>query len=139
MKLKQEGLNMGDLTTPEERRKHQRYPIDLPLNFRMTENSHIYSGLSVNASEAGLLIQTFQDMPIGSRLNIELLFVKEYELSNFQGMAQVVWKDHYVWSECEGFKYGLQFVRISNEDHKKLKFLLENPFNPEEASQYQAA
>ena len=130
---------MGDLSDPKERRKYQRYLIDLPLSFQMTENSHIYPGLSVNASETGLLIQTFKDMPIGIKLNIELLFVKEFELSNLLGMAQIIWKDHYVWSEYEGYKYGLQFVKISNENHKKLRLLLENLFNLENTPQDQPA
>jgi hypothetical protein len=130
---------MEDLSHPDERRKHQRYLIDLPLNFQTTENSNIYPGLSINASETGLLIQTFKDMPIGLRFNIELLFAEGFELSNFQGMAQIIWKDHYVWSDYKGYKYGLQFVQISNQNYKKLKLLLENLFNLEDASLYQPA
>ena len=130
---------MEDLSHPDERRKHQRYLIDLPLNFQTTENSNIYPGLSINASETGLLIQTFKDMPIGLRLNIELLFTEGFELSNLQGMAQIIWKDHYVWSGEEGYKYGLQFVQISNENYKKLRLLLENLFNLEDTSLYQPA
>ena len=130
---------MEDLSHPDERRKHQRYLIDLPLNFQTTENSNIYPGLSINASETGLLIQTFKDMPIGLRFNIELLFAEGFELSNFQGMAQIIWKDHYVWSDYKGYKYGLQFVQISNENYKKLKLLLENLFNLEDTSLYQPA
>ena len=128
---------MEDLSHPDERRKHQRYLIDLPLNFQMTENSNIYPGLSINASETGLLIQTFKDMPIGLRFNIELLFAEGFELSNLQGMAQIIWKDHYVWSDYKGYKYGLQFVQISNQNYKKLKLLLENLFNLEDTSLYQ--
>lgn len=130
---------MEDLSHPDERRKHQRYLIDLPLNFQTTENSNIYPGLSINASETGLLIQTFKDMPIGLRFNIELLFAEGFELSNFQGMAQIIWKDHYVWSDYKGYKYGLQFVQISNENYKKLRLLLENLFNLEDTSLYQPA
>ena len=130
---------MEDLSHPDERRKHQRYLIDLPLNFQTTENSIICSGLSINASETGLLIQTFKDMPIGIRLKIELLFVEEFELSNLQGMAQIIWKDHYVWSDYKGYKYGLQFVQISNENFKKLKFLLEDLFYLEDTSPYRPA
>jgi len=130
---------MEDLSHPDERRKHQRYLIDLPLNFQTTENSNIYPGLSINASETGLLIQTFKDMPIGLRLNIELLFTEGFELSNLEGMAQIIWKDHYVWSDYKGYKYGLQFVQISNENYKKLRLLLENLFNLEDTSLYQPA
>ncbi len=128
---------MEDLSHPQERRKHQRYLIDLPLNFQMTETSNIHPGLSINASETGLLIQTVKDMRIGLRLKIELLFAKDFELSNLQGMAQIIWKDHYVWSDYKGYKYGLQFVHITNENYQKLKLLLENLFNLDDTSLYQ--
>lgn len=130
---------MVDLSRPDERRKHQRYLIDLPLNFQTTENLNIYSGLSINASETGLLIQAFKDMPIGIRFKIELLFAEGFRLSNLQGMVQIIWKDDYVWSDYRGYKYGLQFVQISNESYKKLKLLLENLFYLEDTPLYQPA
>ncbi len=130
---------MEDFPQSQERRKHPRYLIDLPLNFQMTENSHIYTGLSINASETGLLIQAFQDIPIGVRLNIELLFPKDYELSNLEGTAQIIWKDQYVWNDYEGYKYGLQFIQISNESYDKLRLLLGSLFNPEDNPLYQPA
>ena len=130
---------MEDLSHPKERRKHERYLVDLPLNFQTTENSNICTGLSINASETGLLIQTFKDMPIGIRLRLELLFAKGFELSNLQGMAQIIWKDHYVWNNYKGYKYGLQFVHITNENYQKLKLLLQNVFDLEDTSLYQPA
>ena len=130
---------MEDLSHPKERRKHERYLVDLPLNFQTTENSNICTGLSINASETGLLIQTFKDMPIGIRLRLELLFAKGFELSNLQGMVQIVWKDHHVWSDYKGYKYGLQFVHITNENYQKLKLLLQNVFDLENPSLYQPA
>ena len=130
---------MEDLSEPKERRKHERYLVYLPLNFQMTENSHIYTGLSINASETGLLIQSFQDMPIGRRLKLELIFPNGFELSNLQGMVQIIWKDHYAWSDCEGYKYGLQIVHITDEDDQKLKFLLRNLCDLEDTSLIQLA
>ena len=130
---------MEDLSHPQERRKHERYLVDLPLNFKMTENSNICTGLSINASETGLLIQTVKDMPIGIRLSLELLFAKGFELSNLQGMVQIIWKDHYVWNDYKGYKYGLQFVHITNENYQKLKLLLQNVFDLEDTSLYEPA
>ena len=91
-----------------ERRKHPRYSIDLPLNFKMNENPVIYSGLSIDASEAGLQIQTMKDMPIGIKIYIELLFAKGFELANLLGMVQVVWKDDHLEKDGVGYKYGLK-------------------------------
>jgi hypothetical protein len=105
----------------------------------MIETSDIHPGLSINASETGLLIRTLRDMPIGIKLKIELLFAKGFELSNLQGMVQIIWKDHHVWSDYKGYKYGLHFVQISNENYKKLKLLLENLFDLEDTTLYQPA
>ena len=117
---------MDDSSLPEERRKHPRYSIDLPLNFKLSENPIIYSGLSIDASEAGLQIQTLKDMPIGIKLYIEVLFAKGFELANLQGLVQVIWKDDYLWKDGVGFKYGLKFVQITSPNYLKLKHLLLN-------------
>ena len=115
---------MESLSPPVERRKYERYLINLPLNFQVSENTNVYPALSINASEAGLLIQALKNMAIGTRLYIEVLFAKGFELSNLQGMADIIWKDDYVWDSFKGYKYGLKFVQISIENHTKLKFLL---------------
>lgn len=89
----------------------------------------IYPGLGIDASEAGLQIQTLKDMPIGIKLYIEVLFAKGFELATLQGVVQVMWKDDRLWKEGAGFKYGLQFVQISSQNHLKLKHLLLNQSN----------
>ena len=127
---------MENLSLPKERRKHPRYSIDLPLNFQMTENPNIYPALSIDASEAGLQIKALKDVPIGVKLKIEVLFAKGFELSNLQGMVQIIWKDDYIWKEWVGYKYGLKFVQISKENYLKLKNLLWNQSNPGDTSPY---
>ena len=123
---KQGDLSMQDSSLPKERRKHPRYTIDLPLNFQMTESPNIYAGLIVNASEGGLQIHTMKNMATGLKLNIELFFTMDFELSTLEAMVEVIWKDDHddVWEKCLGYKYGLKFVRISKENHLKLKHLL---------------
>ncbi len=113
---------------PIERRKFERYLVNLPLNFRERENPSVYPGLSINASEAGLLMQTLKNMRIGTRLYFEVLFAKGFELSTLQGMADIIWKDDYAWDNFKGYKYGLKFVQISVESHTKLKSLLGDHF-----------
>lgn len=61
---------MNKPSDPKEKRKYPRVLISMPLNFKMTEDSIQSAGLVINASEAGLLIQTFKDMPIGKRITI---------------------------------------------------------------------
>jgi len=122
---------MEYLFSQKERRKYQRHLINWPLNFQLKENHYLYPGLSINASETGLLIHTLQNMPIGIKLNIEVLFAKGFELSNVEGMAEIIWKDNLVWKNFKRYKYGLKFVQITNENYTKLQLLLRNKFNPE--------
>jgi hypothetical protein len=134
--LSERDLKMDHPSLSGERRRHPRYSIDLPLNFKLTENPVIYPGLSIDASEAGLQIQTLKDMPIGIKLYIEVLFAKGFELANLQGMVQVIWKDEHLQKDWTGYKYGLKFVQISSQNHLKLKLLLSNQSNISDPSAY---
>jgi hypothetical protein len=63
-------------------------------------------------------------MLVGTKLNIEFLFPKGFELSNFQGVAEIIWKDINCWEGWEGYQYGLKFIQILDKDHLMLKRLL---------------
>jgi hypothetical protein len=122
---------MKDLSRPIERRKLPRCTIDLPLSFQMNERQGIYAGLIIDASEAGLQIQALKDMSIGLELSVEVFFAAGFELSALGGMAQVIWKDEYdydddVGKKHTGYKYGLKFVQISEENCLRLRHLLWN-------------
>ncbi len=115
---------MEDSSRSKEKRKHARIQVTLPLHFKMVENTNVYPGLTVDASESGLLIQTIKDMPVKTRLNIEVSFPKGFELSNFKGVAEIIWKDICNWEGWEGYLYGLKFIQISYENYLRLKKLL---------------
>ena len=103
--------------------------MDLPLSFQMTEREDIYAGLIIDASEAGLQIHALKDMSIGLKLSIEVFFAMGFELSTLDGMVRVIWKndfDDHVWGKAMGYKYGLKFVQISQENYLKLQHLLWN-------------
>jgi hypothetical protein len=107
-----------------EKRKHPRFDIDLPLEYQVTNSPYVRGGLVVNASESGLLVNSIKEMPIGTKLNIAVLFPKGYELSNFQVLAEVVWKDIHWKENWEGYQFGLKFIKILEEDYRKLRGLL---------------
>jgi len=115
---------MEDSSRSKEKRKHARIQVTLPLHFKMVENPNVYPGLTVDASESGLLIQTIKDMPVKTRLNIEVSFPKGFELSNFKGVAEIIWKDICNWEDWEGYMYGLKLIQISYENYLRLKQLL---------------
>jgi hypothetical protein len=94
----------------------------------------------VNVSEGGLLIETVRDIPVGTELNITVLFPQRFELADFKVVAKIVRKEAY-WKEdwkgnqyWEGYRYGLEFIQISEEDRWKLNFLLDDQFEIEEIS-----
>jgi hypothetical protein len=96
----------------------------LPLEYRVLDAPRAHGGLVINASESGLLVHSVNDMAVGTRLSIAVLFPKEFELDNFEVVAEVVWKDIHWTENRDGYKFGLRFIRILEEDHQKLKRLL---------------
>ncbi len=116
----------------KNRRKHPRVVLDLPLEYRVTNIPHAHGALIVNGSEMGLLIESIKNIPVGTNLNIAVLFPKEYELANFEVSAQIVWKEIYWKEDWEGYQYGLEFIQISKNDHWKLRQLLSGRHNLDE-------
>jgi len=86
--------------------------------------SQAHGGLVINASESGLLVRSIKDMPIGTRLNIAVLFPTGFELANFEVLAEVVWKDSSWQENRQEYELGLKFIHILEEEHQKLKRLL---------------
>ena len=115
----------------EERRKHPRFPIGLPLEFE-DEDGLPHGAVVCNMSEGGLLIHSIQDMPVGRELKVRVFFADEYELDQFKATAKIAWKDHHSDTDWEGYKYALEFVEISVEDRQKLVNLLRSPSIVEE-------
>jgi hypothetical protein len=103
-----------------ERRIYPRFIVDLPLEYRDIDGSCLLlGGVLSNASEGGFLIEAVRDVPVGTELNIAVLFPKGFELANFHVVAKIVWKEPY-W---KGFQYGLRFTEVEEEDLMKLQEL----------------
>ena len=123
----------------KERRGHPRVSVSLPFKFRLLQELKFMPGFVLNASEAGLLIQTFKDMPVGQKLNIKILLkILQKKLIKsilIKGNAMIIWRDIYWWDDWDGYQYGLKFVQIFDEDCRKLRLLLEAWPNLEEVSQ----
>jgi hypothetical protein len=127
MAVDQEGV-MGQTNKSEERRKFPRSFMDLPIEYRITDLPRAHGGVVINGSETGLLVHSVKDMPIGTNLNISVLFPERFQLTNFDVVAEIVRKD-VCWEEnWHGFEYGLRFVWIKPEDAGRLKQLLKNRF-----------
>ena len=109
---------MEESLNNRERKRYPRFLIDLPLEYRDMDDSHARGGIVVNASETGFLIESGKDIPIGTELNITVLYLKEFELANFKVTAKIVWKEPYRKEDgkgnqyWEGYRYGLEFIQI---------------------------
>jgi hypothetical protein len=110
----------------KEKRKHPRTMVSLPVHFQANEKGGVYPGLTIDASETGLLIQTLREIPVGTRIDIEVLSPKKLNLANFKAEAEIVWKNICCWKDREGYQYGLKFIQISKEDYLKLRQILSN-------------
>jgi hypothetical protein len=109
-----------------EKRKHPRVSMNLPLEYRVSGTPKPQAGMVINASESGLLIHSIKDMPVGTRVTIAVLFPKGFELTHFEVVAEVVWKDIQWEENRQRYQVGLKFLNILEEDHRKLKELLED-------------
>ena len=121
-----EGSDMRASFNNKEKRKHPRATVSLPLHFQTNENEGVYPGLTIDASESGLQIQTLKEMPVGIRIDIEILFPEKLCLPNFKAEAEIVWKDICCRGGWGGHQYGLKFIQVSKEDYLKLRQLLSN-------------
>jgi hypothetical protein len=125
---------MERLMGNDERRKFPRSLMDLPLEYRVINAPFPHGGIVANGSEDGLLIYSVKDMPVGTKLDIVVMFPKEYELSNFEVIAEIIRKDLHWEEDWEGYEYGIKFLQIFEEDRYKLKQLLDGRFQLEEIS-----
>jgi hypothetical protein len=128
---------MERLMANEDRRKSPRSLMDLPLEYRVINAPFPHGGIVANASKEGLLIYSVKDMPVGTKLDIVVLFPKEYELCNFEVIAEIIRKDLHWEEDWEGYEYGIKFLQIFEEDRYKLKQLLEGQFQLEEITHNQ--
>ena len=82
-----------------DKRKYPRFCMDWPLDYRMTDGPQAYGGLVMDGSEVGLRIHSIKNLPIGTRLKIAVMFPKGFQMTNFDVLAEIVWKDLYYEEE----------------------------------------
>jgi hypothetical protein len=108
----------------KEKRRHPRFYLSLPIEFRVLDAPSVRGAMIVNASETGLLIQSPHNMPVGTKLNVAVLFSQGFELANFKAAAEVVWTRSYSDEGRKGYELGLRFTKILEEDRQKLRSLI---------------
>ncbi len=106
-----------------DRRRFQRFKVDLPVDYARFETKRLKAGIASNASEGGLMVYSHERMKIGTKLYVALLFSMGFELTGVKALSEVVWKDA-GWGEGWGrYRYGLKFLEVADGDLAKLKQL----------------
>jgi len=135
-----EDTRMEESLDNKEKRRYPRFLIDLPLEYRDLDGSCLHGGIVANASETGFLMESGKDIPIGTELNIVVLYLEGFELANFKVTGKIVWKEPYSKEDgkgkiyWEGYQYGLEFTQILDEDRWKLNILFSGRYIAEEVS-----
>ena len=115
----------------KDRRRCPRISMDLPLEYRVKYDARAHGGIVIDASETGFLIYSIKDIPVGTKLKIAVLFPKEYELAILEVFAETIRKEFVPEREDwyqEGYRYGLKFIQILEQDYWKLRALLSGRF-----------
>ena len=109
--------------------------MEFPVEWKISDLPRPHGALTVNLSESGLLIESVSDLPVGETLSLVVLFPKEFALKSLSASAEIVWKEIYWKEDWEGFRYGLRFTEIDEEELWKLQQLLSGRFQMGEGSQ----
>jgi hypothetical protein len=112
----------------ENRRKYPRVLLDLPVEYRTEYSRRARGGIVIDACEVGFLIHSTENMLVGTRLKIVVLYPKEYSLAMLEVFARIVWKRFDI--KEKRYLYGLKFNGILAEDDYKLKGLLRSNAEP---------
>lgn len=115
-----------------EKRKQFRISVRWAVNLKMLGEANSNPGVTSNASETGLLINTLRNLFPGEKVIIQVLSAGGRKASNFTVLTQIVWKDIGLWDDLEGHLYGVKFLKIREKDYLKLKEILLNQSKVEE-------
>jgi hypothetical protein len=111
-------------TFSAERRHYPRIRAELPLGYSIVDEKKNHGGMVGDVSEGGLLVYLKERLNVGTRLKLEILFVRGLELSSIDGVARVVRSELTARGNWGEHRYGLQFESFCEGDLDKLKSML---------------
>ena len=107
----------------QERRRHPRFPVDLPVDYTLMENRTADVGSVANASEGGLMVFLNEQMEVGTTMIVFVPFILDAEATGIKATCRIVWRDFGSIAGGSRHQYGLQFTNISQDDVHKLRKL----------------
>jgi hypothetical protein len=126
------GITVDKTVALKERRQHPRFLVELPLEYWQTPEV-IKGGLVLNLSQAGLLMQSVNEIEIGTKIMVKVYLSKDNRSDYIEGNAQIVWMDSHREEDWEGYRYGINIWRMPLDYKDRLmNYLLR--FQKEESS-----
>jgi hypothetical protein len=110
-----------------EKRGHARLPFQLPTEYSRTSSFRPRFGHTVNISERGILVRLPEKINLGENLLVKVYFDMDFGLHFIKTLAEVVWLDDTEETK-KGFRCGLEFLEMSNENQKKLEKFIKSFF-----------
>jgi c-di-GMP-binding flagellar brake protein YcgR len=120
MKNGEKQIKLLDGTVNFEKRRHPRFTVDLPIEYRRRDLVDKYVRV-INASESGLSIYLSEQMEVGQYLRTKLFFPFGSGLNIIELVTQVVWTDVHLGKDWGDYRAGVRFVDISPADLSNLK------------------
>jgi hypothetical protein len=106
-----------------EKRKHPRFNVDLPVEYRRAELS-VQHGHAFNGSEGGVILYLPEQIEIAEHLALKLFLPYGSKLHTTEILVQVVWVDIHLEKEWGDYRTGVRFADISLDDLNKIKNFL---------------
>ena len=78
----------------------------------------------LSMQEAGLLIEAVHYIPVGAKVNVAVLFPKEFELDDLILATRIVWKEPLWKKDWDGYQYGVNIIQMFEKERWALKSLL---------------
>ncbi|HMK75562.1 MAG TPA: PilZ domain-containing protein [Thermodesulfobacteriota bacterium] len=120
MKNREKQIKRLDGTVSFEKRRHPRFTVDLPIEYRRRDLVDKYVRV-INASESGLSIYLSEQMEVGQYLRTKLFFPFGSGLKIIELVTQVVWMDVHLGKDRGDYRAGVRFIDISPADLINLK------------------
>ena len=117
------GANFG--TVNFERRKHPRFSVNLPVEYRKIDSPKARPTHTGDLSEGGLLLYISEPTELGQELSVKIYFTSARKLTSVQALVQVVWKDIRIGNDGV-YRIGVKFLDIFSENLTSLKGFLNN-------------
>ncbi len=117
-------LDSGEKELAKEKRSHPRISVTVPVEFQIMDQPESRSGMVINGSQMGCLIQASHDIPVGTKIHLKLTLPGMRAEDSFRASAEIMWKDKQRTDDTETYHYGVRFLEVLNEGHAKLDALI---------------